>query len=135
MNVLCTREGALDYVGHPIFTNELLDELKEFVYYDTYSDDSFIEAEELLKTGEKVLASKCMPTFEFTIDSANFMQRLIMNPTRKQWHGELGLGDVISLYDKEKDEEEFVYFVGWEANYEDYNLISLNLTFSNKNHH
>lgn len=132
LNVLCTREGALDYVGHPIFTNELLDELKEFVYYDTYSDDSFIEAEELLKTGERVLASKCMPTFEFTIDSANFMQRLIMNPTRKQWHGKLGLGDVISLYDKEKDEEEFVYFVGWEANYEDYNLISLNLTFSNK---
>ena len=29
-----------------------------------------------------------------------------MNPTRRQWNGEIGLGDVIALYDKENDIEE-----------------------------
>ena len=132
LNKECCRETSTDLNGNPIFTQESLDELKEFVYYDTYSDDSFIDANELLKTGEKVLEKRCKPTFEFSVDAVNFTKRLVMNPTRRQWNGEIGLGDVIALYDKENDIEEWVYFVGWEETYKQGVSDSLTLTFSNK---
>ena len=133
INKLCTRETALDVNGDLIFTPKLLDEFKEFIYYDTYSDDSFIEAKEIIKTGKRKLSQKCRPTIEFDIDVDDFTSRLITNDYYKQWNGVLGLGDVISLYDKENNSEEFVYFVGWEKSYnknESKNKITL--TFSNK---
>ena len=129
LNLLCRRETAKDFNGNLIFSQELLDELKEFTYYDTYTNDSFTDANELIKTGEVVLERQCKPTVEFSIDSVNFLDKLLMKGDRKQWEGHLGLGDVICLYDKEKNTEEFLYFVGWEK---DYKNNSLQLTFSNK---
>lgn len=129
LNLLCRRETAKDLNDNLIFTQELLDELKEFTYYDTYTNDSFTDANELIKTGEVVLERQCKPTVEFSIDSVNFLDKLLMKGDRKQWEGHLGLGDVICLYDKEKNTEEFLYFVGWEK---DYKNNTLQLTFSNK---
>ena len=129
LNLLCRRETAKDFNDNLIFTQELLDELKEFTYYDTYTNDAFTDANELIKTGEVVLERQCKPTVEFSIDSVNFLDKLLMKGDRKQWQGHLGLGDVICLYDKEKNTEEFLYFVGWEK---DYRNNTLQLTFSNK---
>lgn len=129
LNILCRRETAEDEGGNIIFTKELLEELKEFIYYDTYSDDSFIDANEIIKTGEHILERRCKPTIEFSIDSINFMERLKGNKFRLQPKIEMGLGDVISLYDRDREKEELVYFVGWTRNYRD---KSLSLTFSNK---
>ena len=129
LNLLCRRETAKDFNDNLIFTQELLDELKEFTYYDTYTNDAFTDANELIKTGEVVLERQCKPTVEFSIDSVNFLDKLLMKGDRKQWQGHLGLGDVICLYDKEKNTEEFLYFVGWEK---DYKNNTLQLTFSNK---
>ena len=129
LNLLCRRETAKDFAGNLIFTPELLDELKEFTYYDTYTNDAFTDANEIIKTGEIVLDRRCKPTIEFSINSVDFTNRIIMKHDRKQWKGHLGLGDLICLYDKEKKTEEFVYFVSWTKNYED---ESLALTFSNK---
>lgn len=129
LNKLCRRETSEDDAGNLLFNENLLSELKDYIYYDTYSDDSFVDANELIKTGKHILESKCKPTVEFSIDSANFVNRLLGNKTRLSLEIQLGLGDVISTYDKERDKEELIFFTGWTMNYED---NKLSLTFSNK---
>ena len=129
LNILCRRETSEDANGNLLFTKEMLDELKKFVYYDTYSDDSFIDANEIIKTGERQLELRCKPTIEFSIDSVNFTERILTNRNRQHTKCKLGLGDVIALYDRKTKKEELVYFVGWEKNYKD---KSLTLNFSNK---
>lgn len=129
LNKLCRRETSEDEVGNLLFNEKLLSELKDYIYYDTYSDDSFVDANELIKTGKHILESKCKPTVEFSIDSVNFVNRLLGDKSRLSPEIQLGLGDVISTYDKERDKEELVFFTGWTMNYED---NKLGLTFSNK---
>ena len=129
LNKLCRRETSEDEAGNLLFNEKLLSELKDYIYYDTYSDDSFVDANELIKTGKHILESKCKPTVEFSIDSVNFVNRLLGDKTRLSPEIQLGLGDVISTYDKERDKEELVFFTGWAMNYED---NKLSLTFSNK---
>lgn len=129
LNKLCRRETSEDEVGNLLFNEKLLSELKDYIYYDTYSDDSFVDANELIKTGKHILESKCKPTVEFSIDSVNFVNRLLGDKSRLSPEIQLGLGDVISTYDKERDKEELVFFTGWTMNYED---NKLSLTFSNK---
>jgi uncharacterized protein YjdB len=129
LNKLCRRETSEDEAGTLLFNEKLLNELKDYIYYDTYSDDSFLDANELIKTGKHILESKCKPTVEFTIDSVNFISRLLGDKTRLIPNVQLGLGDVISTYDKERNKEDLVFFTGWSMNYND---NTLNLTFSNK---
>ena len=129
LNRLCQRETAETYNGELIFTDELLQELKEFTYYDTYSDDSFTDANELVKTGKLKLERRCKPDIEWNIDSVDFTERIISDECSNPYSCDLGLGDLISLYDKEKKQEELAYFVGYTK---DYKNKSLTLTLSNK---
>lgn len=117
LNILIRKETSTDSQGNLIFNSKLLDELKEFTYNDTYSEDSFIDANELLKTGRHLLESKCRPTIEYDIDVNDFTSRIMSNRTRGYWRDELSMGDLIVLYDKETKKEEYVYFVGWNKKY------------------
>ena len=128
LNILCRKPTATDNDGNLIFTQELLDELKKFIFSDTFSDDSFYDAEEMLEVGIKQLEDKSKPTREWSIDVNDFTERLIA-PNKGQWNGELGLGDIIGLYDTETDTYEYVYFIGYDKNFKD---KSLSLTLSNK---
>ena len=128
INILCRKPTATDNNGNLIFNQELLDELKKFIFSDTFSDDSFYDAEEMLEVGIKQLEDKSKPTKEWSIDVNDFTERLI-TPNRGQWNGKLGLGDIVGLYDIEKDTYDYVYFVGYEKNFKD---KSLSLTLSNK---
>ncbi len=137
LNGLILKETSKDGQGNFIFNDKLLDELKEFTYNDTYSEDSFIDANEILRTGRHLLESKCKPTVEYSIDVNDFTSRIISNKTKGEWQGELSLGDLIVLYDKETKKEEYVYFVGWNKKYNyqnDSNSITteLLLDLSNK---
>ncbi len=137
LNGLILKETSKDGQGNFIFNDKLLDELKEFTYNDTYSEDSFIDANEILRTGRHLLESKCKPTVEYSIDVNDFTSRIISNKTKGEWQGELSLGDLIVLYDKETKKEEYVYFVGWDKKYNyqnDSNSITteLSLDLSNK---
>ena len=137
LNGLILKETSKDGQGNFIFNDKLLDELKEFTYNDTYSEDSFIDANEILRTGRHLLESKCKPTVEYSIDVNDFTSRIISNKTKGEWQGELSLGDLIVLYDKETKKEEYVYFVGWNKKYNyqnDSNSVTteLSLDLSNK---
>lgn len=122
------RENAIDDNGNLIFTKELLDELNEFLYYDTYSNNAYIESKDLMDGGKKQLDKLSKPTVEYTIDSINLLKRMI-NKDNDSFKGDLSLGDVIILYDDEYDEETFLYFVGYEYSHAD---GQLNISLSNK---
>ena len=129
INLLCKYETCTDENGDLVFNEETLDELQEFIFVDTYSNDSFIDADDLLKKGRNVLSEKCKPTLEVEIDSINFMNRIIDNGFRLKWDGDLSFGDIVILIDEDTNEEEYYYFLGYNIDYES---NSLTLKISNK---
>jgi len=126
LNFACRKENAEDDKGK-IFTTDLLDELKEFIYQDTYSNDNIISDKDLIKMGMVKLSELSQPTKSWSIDSVNFVERLIDNGFRNQWQGQLGLGDMILL--KGDNEVEAIYLVGYTQNFKD---KTLELELSNK---
>ncbi|MDI0267810.1 phage tail protein [Clostridioides difficile] len=129
INILCKRETATDENGQLIFNEILLEELKEFIYCDTYTNDSFLKVEDLIETGKRELELKCRPTIDWTIDSVNFLSRIINMEFRQHWNGSLSVGDIIIFYDRAEGTEDIIYFVGYTQNFKD---GSLNLDLSNK---
>lgn len=129
INLLCKYETCIDENGNLVFNEETLSELQEFIFVDTYSDDSFVKANDLLKKGENVLNERCKPTMEVEIDSINFMSRIIDNDFRLKWNGDLSFGDIVVLIDEDTNEEEYYYFLGYDI---DYTSNSLTLKISNK---
>ena len=126
LNKLCRKEYATDRNGDLIFDAELLDELKEFIYQDTYTNDNITSDTDLLKLGLKQLGELSRPTKSWTIDSVNFIERLLDNDARNQWEGQLGLGDMIIL---KGDTAEPIYLVGYT---QDFKNQRLHLQISNK---
>ena len=127
LSILCKRETATDENDDLIFNEVLLDELKEFIYCDTYNNDSFLKVEDFIEAGKRKLELKCRPTVEWSIDSVNFMSRLLDTGFRRHWKGDLSLGDIIMLYDSEEGIEDLIYFVGYTQKFKDQTL-SLNLS-------
>ena len=132
INLLCKRETATDENGNLIFNVETLEELKEFVYCDTYSNDSFLNVDDLIKAGERELSLLCYPTLDYTLDIKNFMSRIMKKSFRKQWKGDIGLGDVVILYDEDLDKEIFLYVTDYSQKPNENEDNSLEITLSNK---
>ena len=128
INILCKKETATDTEGYLIFNELLLDELKEFVYCETYSNDSFLNAEDLIEAGQRELDLKCKPTSTYTLDVVNFINRIKDNTFRQHWDGELSLGNIVILVDEDK--EVLQYLTGYTI--KPNNTNGLSLTISNK---
>ena len=129
INLLCKFETCTDENGNLIFNEELLMELQEFIFVDVYSNDSFVNADDLIEKGKSILEEKSRPTIEVDIDSVNFLNRLIDNGYRLKWNGVLQFGDITILIDEDTNEEEYFYFLGFSI---DYSNNTLNLKISNK---
>ena len=104
-----------------------MNELKDFIYQDTYSNDSITDGLTLMRIGKKQLKESCYPTKTWTIDSVNFIEKLIDNGFRQHWNGELGLGDMIVL--KGEETIEVVYLINYTQNFKD---KTIELQLSNK---
>lgn len=128
INKQTDRIYASDENGDIIFSEELLLEFNEFLYYDTYSNSCYLTQESLLDGGKRELSRRCIPTVEYSIDSVNFLKR-VLNNKNIAFQGELSLGDIVILYDEKLREEIWLYFVGYSFNPTD---NSLQITLSNK---
>lgn len=130
INILCKRETATDENGHLIFNEALLIELKDFVYCDTYVNDSYLSVDDLIKGGRRELSLRSQPTSTWTVDNANFMSRVIPNlGSRSEFKGELSLGNLIELCSEEDTSNDIVYFVGFT---QDFKSNKVTLTLSDK---
>lgn len=133
INTLCKRETATDENGELIFNDTTLEELKEFIYSETYSNDSFLDVKDLIEAGKRELSLTCYPSVEYSIDVKNFMSRIMDNEFRLHWNGELGLGDVVILYDKDIEEEVFLFVTEYTQNPSEKDWEKgLTITLSNK---
>lgn len=128
INILCKRETSTDVNGALIFNECLLDELKEFVYCETYTNDSFLNVDDLVEAGRRELKLKCKPTTTYTLDVVDFTKRIKDNNFRQHWDGSLSLGNIVMLVDDDK--EVLQYFTGYTIKPND--IDSLSLTISNK---
>lgn len=129
INLLCKFETCTDENGNLVFNEELLMELQEFIFIDVYSNDSFVNAYDLIEKGKSILEEKSKPTIKVDIDSVNFLNRLVDNGYRLKWNGVLQFGDIVVLIDEDTNEEEYFYFLGFSI---DYSNNTLNLEISNK---
>lgn len=128
INSQLDRRIAVDKEGNKIFSKKLLDELNEFLYYDSYVNNSFVTEESLLEGGRLELSKRCIPTIEYSIDVQDFISKII-NHRSKAFKGNLSLGDIIIFYDEDLKKEFYLYLVGYEYNPQDLNLT---LSISNK---
>ena len=126
--VLCQKPTATDMDGNPIFNEVLLNELKDFTYTDTFSDDSYLDINDLVSVGRRILEIKCKPTSTWDIDVVDFTSRIIDNNFRQHFNGILQLGDIIILEDSDGNEE-FVFLVGYSK---DFKSSDMSLVLSNK---
>ena len=117
INKLCKKKYATDNNGQLIFNEILLNELKDFTYQETYSNDAITDGLTLMKVGKRELDKKCIPKKTWSVDSVNFIERLIDNGFRQHWSGELGLGDMIVL--KGNESIELIYLIGYTQNLKD----------------
>ena len=132
INILCKRETATDENGNLIFTQKTLDELKEFIYCETYSNDSFLDVKDLISAGERELNLSCFPSVDYTLDVKNFMSRIMEKSFRLQWQGDIGLGDIVILYDEDLNKEVFLYLTDYVQKPNEDEDNSLEITLSNK---
>lgn len=114
LNTLCKRETATDENGVIIFNQILLDELKEFIYCETYSNDSFMKVDDLIKEGKRQLSLKCRPISTYSLNIVDFTSRIVDNGFRKHWKGDIYLGNIISLLGKDENQEVLQYLVGYK---------------------
>jgi hypothetical protein len=129
INILCKYETCTDENGNLVFNRNLLNELGEFIFCDTFNDSSYVDANQMIEYGKGLLSKRCKPTLEVDIDSMNFINKIIDNGFRQHWNGELSFGDIVVLMDEENDTEEYYYFIGYSVDYENNKLI---LKISNK---
>lgn len=128
INKQMDRIHAIDEYGNNIFSSELLSELNEFLYYDTYSNTSYLTSKDLMDGGKRELSRRCIPTIEYSIDSVNFIDR-VKNNRSLNFKGNLNMGDIVILYDEKKDTETLLYFVEYDYSPSD---NTLQIVLSNK---
>lgn len=127
INLLCKFETCTDENGALVFNENTLNELLEFIFVDTYEDDSFVDANAMLEKGKNVLEERAKPTVQVNIDSINFLNRIIDNDFRLKWNGVLSFGDIVVLIDDENGKEDFYYFLGYSIDYVN-NQLTLNIS-------
>lgn len=105
INKLCKYPTATDENGKLIFTPNLLNELKDYIYQETYNNDSFLKVEDLINAAKRELKFKCTPTKTYSIDVIDFTKRIISNGFRATFKGVISLGNVVVLVDPDTNEE------------------------------
>lgn len=88
-----SRETVVDREGNRIFTDELLDEIDEYIFEEDFIDTIYTNEEELYKGMVDTLKEKCYPTVSIDITSSDFIKYINRNVVI---HNELKLGDYIT---------------------------------------
>lgn len=128
--LLSKKKTATGSNGTLIFNQDLLDELKQFYFTKIYINDSFLtdNVGDLINLAKRILRDSSYPTYSWEMDSINFFKRTnYLDQFDKGWQGNLSLGDLIILYDREENKEQLIYVVGYNLTQTD-----LKFTFSNK---
>lgn len=128
INKLCKYPTSTDEKGNLIFNQNLLNELKDYIYQDTYTNDSFLKVEDLLKAANRELSLKCRATTSYSIKLIDFTKRLISNSFRPQFKGQIDLGNIVILIDPETKKQVHQFIVGYKITPNDKNGFSIEIS-------
>lgn len=128
INLLCKYPTSTDDEGNLIFTEKLLNDMKDYIYNDTYSNDAFLKVEDLISTATRELNLKCKPTKNYTINVVDFTKRLISNNFRCNFTGNISLGNIIMMVDPITNNEENLFLVGYTENPNGKSGIDINVS-------
>lgn len=126
LSLRMSRETMLNTNGELLFTDNLLNELQEFIYHDTYDNSNYMEPQSLMDCGIRVLKDMSRPTSEYTIDIVNFIDRVRHN---RMWQGVIHLRDVITLKSEKNNKEVDLFIVGFNYSPKD---KTIEIELSNK---
>lgn len=103
------------------FTTELRDELSLFIYEQEFSDDRYIEAQELFDAGKEQFDKYQQPVKSFTIELASFIGSL----ESQHLNGRLEIGEEVLIKSKNLETEYTSIVLGYNVDFSsgDYNLI------------
>lgn len=96
------------------FSPTLLTERSRFIHRKDYSDDSIVDAEDLLKEGLKRLEEIKTPALDVTIDIVDLLQ---MIESKHDWD-RFALGDTIRIQDDWKNEVIEAKIIGYSQDYD-----------------
>lgn len=136
INILSKKETATDHEGDIIFTEKTLNELKEFVYCNTYSNDAFLDINDLIETSKRELSLKSKPTISYKVDLKNFLNSIVDNGHNKKFVGNVNIGDIVILKDEDINKEVFLYineFVQYPNEEKELDIIISNQKFLDTN--
>lgn len=88
-----SRETVVDLEGNRVFTDEMLEEIDEYIFEEDFTETIYTNEEELYKGMIKTLEDKCRPTLTIEINSSDFIKYINRNIVI---HNELNLGDYIT---------------------------------------
>lgn len=103
------------------FTKELRDELSLFIYEQEFSDDRYIEVQELFDAGKEQFDKYQQPVKSFTIELASFIGSL----ESQHLNGRLEIGEEVLIKSKNLETEYTSIVLGYNVDFSsgDYNLI------------
>lgn len=113
INLLCKYPTSTDDNGNLIFNDKLLNDMKDYIYNDTYSNDAFLKVEDLVDTATRELSLRCKPTKTYTLNVVDFTNRLVTNKFRCNFTGNISLGNIVMMVDPITNEEENLFLVGY----------------------
>lgn len=113
INILCKYPTSTDENGNLIFNEELLNDMKDYIYNDTYANDAFLKVEDLISTATRDLSLRCKPTKSYTLNVVDFTKRLITNKFRCNFNGNISLGNIVLMVDPITNDEENLFLVGY----------------------
>lgn len=113
LNLLCKYPTATDDDGNIIFTDKLLNDLKDYIYHDTYSNDAFLKVEDVVNAAKRELNLKCKPTKTCTLNVADFTKRLQGIGFRSNFTGGISLGNIVMLVDPNTKKEFNMFLVSY----------------------
>lgn len=119
------KENSLDEQGNNIFSEDLLEELDDFIEEDYWSNNNYLTPETLYNAGYEILLDRNTPPVEFDMDIVSFLDCAEGVDEREK----LVLGDLVYAYSSKTQTDEEVRIVGYtyapQSN-------SLKISFSNK---
>lgn len=116
-----TIQNYQSIISTSSFTTELRDELSLFVYEQEFSDDRYIEAQELFDAGKEQFEKYQQPIKSFTIELASFIGSL----ESQHLNGRLEIGEEVLIKSKNLETEYTSIVLGYNVDFSsgDYNLI------------
>lgn len=121
------KKNAKDESNNLIFNVDLLEELEDFTYCESWNNNYYSNSQQLYNAAIDVLKDWSVPPIEFELDMVDLFS---IAKAQKYWDKIIKLGDLVRVYSSKMKTNTDVRIVGYSYNIDGNDL---KVSFSNKN--